>query len=134
MLVVSDLDFFLWWQKGIDNILLLEVEVLEVHLTIFKIWLKWRFDLLGFDVFYVHVGEPRMGEDFMDVIFGTESLLLIFIKKLLHNILKFIGIVDLILFLVWENDLGLLDLREQDILILVKEWSHSNSHFIDEDT
>jgi hypothetical protein len=69
VLIVSDLDFLLWWQKGIDYILLLEVEVLEVHLAILEVWLKWRFDLLRFDVFNVHVGEPRMGQDFMDVIF-----------------------------------------------------------------
>ena len=57
----------------VSHRLLLEVEVLEVNLTLLHVWLKRWLDLLSFEVLYVQILEPGVRQNLMNVILGTQS-------------------------------------------------------------
>lgn len=86
MLVVFDFLLLLLRHETVNHVLLLKVEVLEVNLPLLNVWFERRLDLLSFKSFDVQIFEPWVRQHFMHVILGSQTLLLVFIQKLLYNI------------------------------------------------
>jgi hypothetical protein len=74
-----------------------------------------------------------MRENFFNATLGSKPRLLVFVQQLLNNIYKFIGVFQTVFLLIREDDLGPLNLGQKQILVLVKEWSHTNTHLIYQD-
>lgn len=133
MLVVTDFGFLFRWHKRMDICLLLQVEVLKIYLSIFYIWLQGWWNWLRLNFLNIKIGKPRMRKNFFNATLGSEPRLLVFVQQLLNNIYKFIGVFQTVFLLIWEDDLGPLNLGQKQILVLVKEWSHTNTHLIYQD-
>lgn len=109
------------------------VELGEVS-VLAGLWHVWWVDVVSQKLGLVDVGESLMGEDLLGVTLCTKSLVLILKQKILDQVHNIVGVLDLVLFPVWEHDLCGLNLLHQHVSIWVEEWSDSNKHLVGQDT
>ena len=58
--------------------------------------------------------------------------MLVLIQQLGHKVLQLVGVLDLVLGAVGENNLSILDLHLQHVLVFVEERSDTNEHLVHE--
>ena len=112
-LVFLLVDFFLGghWQDRVDCLFrgehLVKVRDIEGILGQFRLefWIKFLVE----KSLAVDTGKPRMGENILYAIYGTDSILRVFFQTFGDEILAFIAHVDTVLLGIWEENWFCLD-------------------------
>jgi len=134
MFVVLDALYFLRRHKRVSCRLLLQIEVLEIHLPSLHIRLQGRLNFLSLQVFYFNVRKPRVAQNFVHVILGAKSGLSRLTQQLFHDVDEFIRVIEVIFLLIRKNYFRPLDFSQQQVFIFVEERSDSNSHFVNKNS
>ena len=86
--------------------------------------------MVALQLLRVNISEEGMCHDFLNSSGVSQALSLILLEELGDQIYYSIGILNLVVGAVRENDFGIFYLVRQHVLVPVKERSHSNEHFV----